>query len=53
MKNIHMLKKETCHCAKNIKRLWTGEMTQWVKDFATKPDNLDLVPGTHMVEEEK
>lgn len=28
-------------------------MTQLVKEFATKPHNLHLIPVTHMVEREK
>lgn len=28
----------------------TGEMTQWLKAFATKPDDLSLVLETHTME---
>lgn len=28
----------------------TGEMTQWLKVFATKPDDLSLVLETHTME---
>lgn len=31
----------------------TGEITYLVKVFATKPHNLPLIPGTHMVERDK
>lgn len=27
-------------------------MPLWVKEFATSPDNLNLIPGTHVVERE-
>lgn len=28
-----------------------SEMTQWVKAPETKPDDLNLIPGTHAAEE--
>lgn len=28
----------------------TGEVAQWVKSIATKPYDLNLIPGTHLVE---
>ena len=31
---------------------WTGEIVQWVKDNATKPVDLNSIPGTLMVEGE-
>lgn len=30
-----------------------GEMAQWAKGLAAKPDHLGLIPKTHMVEGEK
>ena len=33
---------------KKVQR-WAGETTHWVKVFATKPDNLSLLSGTHLV----
>lgn len=30
-----------------------GEMVQWVKVMETKPGDLSLIPGTHMVEGER
>lgn len=32
--------------------LWASEMVQWIKEIATKPDNLNSVLRTHMVEAE-
>lgn len=32
--------------------LWADDMPQWVKAFATKPDDLSLVLRTHMVQGE-
>lgn len=29
----------------------TGKMAQFIKRFATKPDDLNWIPGPHMVEE--
>lgn len=29
----------------------TNKMTHQVRSFSTKPDDLSLIPGTHMVEE--
>ena len=29
-----------------------GEMAQWVEVLATKPDDLNSIPGTHTVERE-
>lgn len=31
---------------------WTSEMAQLVKALVAKSDNLSLIPGTHMVDEE-
>lgn len=31
---------------------WANEMAQWVKAFAAIPENLSLIPGTHMAETE-
>lgn len=31
---------------------WTGEMAQWIKTLAAKPDNYNSIPGPHMVERE-
>ena len=31
---------------------WAGEMIQWVNTFVTSPDNLNFIPGSHVVEEE-
>lgn len=31
---------------------WAGEMIQWVNTFATRPDDLNFIPGSHVVEEE-
>jgi len=33
-----------------IRRLGDGEMAQWVKVLVDETDNLNSVPGTHMVE---
>lgn len=30
----------------------TSKMTQWVKTLAYKPDNLNSIPKTHVVERE-
>lgn len=30
----------------------SGEMAQWVKAIVAKPDDLSLIPGSHLVEEE-
>lgn len=30
-----------------------GEMVHWVKDFAAKPEDLSLIPGTYKVAGEK
>jgi hypothetical protein len=35
-----------------VKRLWVDEMSQGVKVFATKLDNLSLIPRTHIMEGE-
>ena len=36
-----------------IKSFWeAGEMAQWVKVPAAKPDHLSSIPGTNMVEKE-
>lgn len=32
--------------------LEAGEMTEWVKALASKPEDLSLIPGSHMVEGE-
>lgn len=52
MKNIHMLKKRNMPLCQKHKNIMDWRNGLLVKDFAAKPDNLDLVPGTHMVEEE-
>lgn len=31
---------------------WTGEMAQWIKTLAAKPDKYNSIPGPHMVERE-
>jgi hypothetical protein len=35
------------------KQTRAGEMAQWVKALAAKPDNLNSIPRTHMMEGEK
>lgn len=32
---------------------WAGEVAQWIGVLAAKPDDLRLIPKTHMVEGEK
>lgn len=38
-----------------LKKYWGGvtEVTQWAKAIATKPDDLSVIPSSHMAEEKK
>lgn len=38
---------------KKFTTLRDAKMPQWVKGFTSKPYNLSLIPGTHMVEKER
>lgn len=44
-------KSVSTHC--KLSRVWVDQMAHWIKVLDTKPNDLNLIPGTNMVEGEE